>query len=79
MAQVAEAAIALGPSVYHGFKHEWDVMKKDKTPISFKRVGHGFKAFGEGFADSLFGSNDMAPTSNESTRGANMTQQQHWG
>ena len=79
MAQLAEAAIALGPSVYHGFKHEWDVMKKDKTPISFKRVGHGFKAFGEGFADSLFGSNDRAPTSNESTRGANMTQQQHWG
>ena len=79
MAQVAEAAIALGPSVYHGFKHEWDVMKKDKTPISFKRVGHGFKALGEGFADSLYGSDDRAPTSNVSNTGSNMTQQNHWG
>ena len=59
---------------------EWDVMKKDPEKNPLKRIGHGFKAFGKGFMDSMSGkSDDRAPTSNESTRGANMTQQQHWG
>ena len=79
MAQVAEAAIALGPSVYHGFKHEYDELKKDPETNRLKRIGHGFKYFGKGFTDSLFGSDDRAPTSNVSNTGSNMTQQNHWG
>ena len=75
-----EAVLTFGPSVYHGLTHEWDVMKKDPEKNPLKRIGHGFKAFGKGFMDSMSGkSDDRAPTSNESTRGANMTQQQQWG
>ena len=35
-AALAKAAIALGPAVYDGLSHEWDVMKQDRTPMSFK-------------------------------------------
>ena len=75
-----EAILTLGPSVYHGLTHEWDVMKKDHEKNPFKRIGHGFKAFGKGFMDSMSGKSDddRTPTSNESTRGSNMTQQNHW-
>ena len=68
-AALAKAAIALGPAVYDGLSHEWDVMKQDRTSMSFKRVGHGFKAFGEGFASSLLG---REPNSGTGTNGRRM-------
>ena len=46
MATLFKVATTLGPAVFSGLSHEWDVMKQDPTPLSLKRVGHGFKAFG---------------------------------
>ena len=69
MASIATAALKLVPAVYDGLSHEWDVMKQDRTPRSFKRVGHGFKAFGEGFVSSLLG---REPNSGTGTNGRRM-------
>ena len=44
MATLFKVATTLGPAVFSGLSHEWDVMKQDPTPLSLKRVGHGFKA-----------------------------------
>ena len=49
----AVAALTLGPAVLGGFKKEIDVMSKDHTKGAWNRIGHGFKAFGSGFIDSL--------------------------
>ena len=50
-----------GSSVYAGLKNEWNVMSRDPTPLSLKRVGHGFKAFGEGFANDFVGKDHPKP------------------
>ena len=63
------AGLKLGPAVFDGLVHEYHEMKRDHTPLSFKRVGHGFKAFGEGFADSIMG---REPNNHQSTRGSQM-------
>ena len=66
MASLLAGALKLGPAVIDGLTHEQHEMKRDSTPFSFKRIGHGFKAFGEGFADSIMG---REPNNHQSTRG----------
>ena len=69
MATLLKVATTLGPAVFSGLSHEWDVMKQDPTPLSLKRAGHGFKAFGEGFAGSLLGTEKRGPNSRTGTNG----------
>ena len=39
MAQVAQAALAIAPSVWHGLTQEYDELKKDPETNRLKRVG----------------------------------------
>ena len=57
------------PAIFDGFSNEVDAMKTDSTPFSFKRIGHGFEAFGKGFFNSITG---REPNNHESTRGAQL-------
>ena len=69
MASLLAGALKLAPAVIDGLTHEYHEMRRDRTPMSLKRVGHGFKYFGEGFVDSLIG---REPNNHQSTRGSQM-------
>ena len=66
MASLLAGALKLAPAVVDGLTHEYHEMRRDRTPMSLKRVGHGFKAFGVGFANSIMG---REPNNHQSTRG----------